>query len=67
MTGAALRQQTEQDLDRLEPRALELASSAEVRVASLEGLLDQLDDKRQRLVSMPSIWPASILLPSKAT
>ncbi len=52
-------------LDRLEPRALELASSAEVRVASLEGLLDQLDDKRQRLVSMPSIWPAKGWLTSR--
>jgi hypothetical protein len=52
-------------LGRLEPRALELASSAEVRVASLEGLLEQLDDKRQRLVSMPSIWPARGWLTSR--
>ena len=39
----------------LEPRALALAADAEGRVDSLEALLAQLDDKRQRVVSMPSI------------
>ena len=52
-------------LDALAPRALELAEHAGTRADSLVGLLEQLDDKRQRLVSMPSIWPAKGWLTSR--
>lgn len=51
--------------DRMDDKALDLAEGAEVRAESLEGLLEQLDDKRQRLVSMPSIWPARGWLTSR--
>jgi murein DD-endopeptidase MepM/ murein hydrolase activator NlpD len=49
----------------LEPRALELAAIAQGKAESLEGLVEQLEDKRQRLVSMPSIWPARGWLTSR--
>lgn len=52
-------------LEVLGEQAVELASGAGVRAQSLEGLLEQLDDKRQRLVSMPSIWPARGWLTSR--
>lgn len=42
----------------LDDRAVQLAAGAGVRAESLEYLLGQLADKRQRLVSMPSIWPS---------
>ena len=51
--------------DRMDDKALVLAEGAEVRAQSLEVLLDELDDKRQRLVSMPSIWPARGWLTSR--
>jgi hypothetical protein len=42
----------------LDDKAIILAEGAGTRAESLEILLGQLDDKRQRLVSMPSIWPS---------
>lgn len=47
-----------QVLENLGGQAAVLAENAGDRAVSLESLLDQLEDKRQRLVSMPSIWPA---------
>lgn len=52
-------------LDVLDTRAIDLAGGAGARAESLVVLLDQLDDKRQRLVSMPSIWPAKGWLTSR--
>lgn len=52
-------------LESLADRAVDLAEGAGVRAGSLSGLLDQLADKRQRLVSMPSIWPAKGWLTSR--
>lgn len=52
-------------LDRLGSQAIELSEASGDRVSSLEALLEQLDDKRQRLVSMPSIWPAKGWLTSR--
>lgn len=52
-------------LDVLGNQALALTDASGDRVTSLETLLDQLDDKRQRLVSMPSIWPAKGWLTSR--
>lgn len=44
--------------DRLDEEAVVLAADAEVRANSLDSLLVELEDKRERLVSMPSIWPS---------
>jgi murein DD-endopeptidase MepM/ murein hydrolase activator NlpD len=52
-------------LDVLDGQAIELAVGAAGRADSLGILLDQLADKRQRLVSMPSIWPAKGWLTSR--
>lgn len=52
-------------LEVLSGQAVELASGAGSRAESLEFLLEQLDDKRERLVSMPSIWPAKGWLTSR--
>ena len=52
-------------LEVLSDHAVDLASGAGSRVASLNVLLEQLDDKRERLVSMPSIWPAKGWLTSR--
>jgi hypothetical protein len=52
-------------LEALEGRALSLAGGADRRANSLEILLGQLEDKRQRLVSMPSIWPSRGWLTSR--
>jgi murein DD-endopeptidase MepM/ murein hydrolase activator NlpD len=49
----------------LDHRAVQLSGSAAARADSLEVLLGQLDDKRQRLVSMPSIWPSKGWLTSR--
>lgn len=46
-------------------QAVALAAGADSRAESLEVLLEQLADKRQRLVSMPSIWPAKGWLTSR--
>jgi hypothetical protein len=51
--------------EELDDRAIVLAEGAEVRAGSLEVLLGQLDDKRERLVSMPSIWPSKGWLTSR--
>ena len=52
-------------LERLDGVAVSLSDGAGARAESLEVLLEQLDDKRQRLVSMPSIWPAKGWLTSR--
>lgn len=52
-------------LESLGSQALELSAASGDRVDSLESLLEQLEDKRQRLVSMPSIWPAKGWLTSR--
>jgi murein DD-endopeptidase MepM/ murein hydrolase activator NlpD len=51
--------------EELDDKAIVLAEGAEVRAGSLEVLLGQLDDKRERLVSMPSIWPSKGWLTSR--
>jgi murein DD-endopeptidase MepM/ murein hydrolase activator NlpD len=51
--------------ERLDDKAVILADGAGSRAESLEVLLGQLDDKRQRLVSMPSIWPSKGWLTSR--
>ena len=42
-----------------------MADGASTRADSLDVLLKQLADKRQRLISMPSIWPAKGWLTSR--
>jgi len=49
----------------LDDRAVGLVDGAGTRAESLEFLLGQLDDKRQRLVSSPSIWPSKGWLTSR--
>jgi murein DD-endopeptidase MepM/ murein hydrolase activator NlpD len=49
----------------LDGRALALGEHAEGRSGSLELLLGQLEDKRVKLASMPSIWPARGWLTSR--
>lgn len=49
----------------LDNKAVNLVSGADARAESLEVLLGQLDDKRQRLVSSPSIWPSKGWLTSR--
>ncbi len=49
----------------LDGHALDLTAGADHRADSLETLLVQLEDKRERLVSMPSIWPAKGWLTSR--
>ncbi|HEB88252.1 MAG TPA: M23 family metallopeptidase, partial [Deltaproteobacteria bacterium] len=49
----------------LDDHALDLTEGADHRADSLEVLLLQLEDKRERLVSMPSIWPAKGWLTSR--
>jgi murein DD-endopeptidase MepM/ murein hydrolase activator NlpD len=46
-------------------RAGALSEVADTRAVSLEHLLSQLEDKRVKLVSMPSIWPARGWLTSR--
>jgi murein DD-endopeptidase MepM/ murein hydrolase activator NlpD len=58
MTGEAI-------LGAMGEQAVVLADGAGSRADSLEVLLEQLADKRQRLVSMPSIWPAKGWLTSR--
>lgn len=58
MTGAAI-------LGAMGEKAVVLADGAGSRADSLEVLLEQLAEKRQRLVSMPSIWPAKGWLTSR--
>jgi murein DD-endopeptidase MepM/ murein hydrolase activator NlpD len=54
-----------QILETLGGRAVDLAGGAGKRADSLEILLGQLEEKRQQLVSMPSIWPSKGWLTSR--
>lgn len=49
----------------LDERALDLGADADERVASLARLLDQLEDKQDKLASSPSIWPSKGWLTSR--
>lgn len=49
----------------LDEQALNLVGGADVRAGSLEALLGELENKREKLVSMPSIWPAKGWLTSR--
>lgn len=54
-----------QHVHRLGGVAVQLASVAETRASSLDELIVQLEDKRVRLESMPSVWPARGWLTSR--
>ena len=54
-----------QHVYRLGGVAVALTGVAETRATSLDGLLVQLEDKRVRLESMPSVWPARGWLTSR--
>ncbi len=49
----------------LDEKALGLGVDADERVASLSRLLDQLEDKQDKLASSPSIWPSKGWLTSR--
>ncbi|MEE8164951.1 MAG: M23 family metallopeptidase [Myxococcota bacterium] len=49
----------------LDSQAVDLVDDADLRALSLESLLVQLESKRAKLVSMPSIWPAKGWLTSR--
>jgi hypothetical protein len=49
----------------LDSKAVEFVGDADLRASSLESLLAQLQNKRDKLVSMPSIWPARGWLTSR--
>lgn len=49
----------------LDEQALGLGADADERVASLSRLLDQLEDKQDKLASSPSIWPSKGWLTSR--
>jgi len=53
------------DFSALDDKALDLVDDADLRAGSLEGLVGQLENKREKLVSMPSIWPAKGWLTSR--
>jgi murein DD-endopeptidase MepM/ murein hydrolase activator NlpD len=53
------------DFSALDEKAVDLTGGVEVRADSLEDLLSELDTKREKLVSMPSIWPAKGWLTSR--
>lgn len=55
----------ETDFSRLDEMAIDLTGGADERAVSLESLLGQLETKREKLVSMPSIWPAKGWLTSR--
>ena len=44
---------------------LALAADASAQASALAGLLEQLEEKHHRLVSMPSVWPAKGWLTSR--
>lgn len=46
------------DFGSLDRQAMDLVGGADLRASSLVGLLADLETKREKLVSMPSIWPA---------
>lgn len=52
-------------LGALDERATHLGANAEVRVESLASLLDQLEDKQDKLASSPSVWPSRGWLTSR--
>ena len=53
------------DFGSLDDKALDLVAGSDARAGSLESLLVQLEAKREKLVSMPSIWPAKGWLTSR--
>jgi len=61
----ALTTQGAQIVDALERLAVRMNGKANDQAESLELLLDQLDDKRVKLASMPSVWPARGWLTSR--
>jgi len=52
-------------LERMDSHARGLGDNAAVRAGSLEDLVVQLEEKRTKLASMPSIWPARGWLTSR--
>lgn len=52
-------------LGTLDARATHLGADAEERVESLAHLLDQLEDKQDKLASSPSVWPSRGWLTSR--
>ncbi len=52
-------------LGTLDERATHLGADAEERVESLAHLLDQLEDKQDKLASSPSVWPSKGWLTSR--
>jgi murein DD-endopeptidase MepM/ murein hydrolase activator NlpD len=52
-------------LDQMDRHARSLGDAASTRVDSLDELVAQLEEKRTRLASMPSIWPAKGWLTSR--
>ncbi len=55
----------QQRFDGMDDQAVRLIESSGVREGSLEGLVGQLETKREKLASMPSIWPAKGWLTSR--
>ncbi len=53
------------DFSALDEKAVDLTGGVGLRADSLENLLTQLETKREKLVSMPSIWPAKGWLTSR--
>lgn len=49
----------------LDARASDLDAGAQARIDSLQRLLSQLEDKQEKLVSSPSIWPSKGWLTSR--
>lgn len=49
----------------LDEKAIHLTDHADTRAESLESLMGQLEKKREKLISMPSIWPAKGWLTSR--
>ena len=63
-SGVASRQEGDW-LGSLDERATHLGADAEERVESLAQLLDQLEDKQDKLASSPSVWPSKGWLTSR--
>ncbi len=64
-TDPSLTSEKAQIMRQLEGEAQDITISAEIQSVNLEDLLSQLENKRNRLVSTPSIWPARGWLTSR--